>query len=202
MKKILLLILLIFCYNSAYSFEAHVEYDGILIDYSSLNYHKWSNQGVELLTKAQEQKNKVKRNEIYGKAAGAYQTLIKIDCTNAVNTATLGHIYGKMGVRDYAIGYLDKALNLSNTNPIVNNYYAIFYYDERDYRHALKYFQKADKYNFTNKYELYNNLACCYAKLGELTLARKYYQKAYAINPSKNLKSKLAKLDNLTKSHK
>jgi len=183
----------------AYSIEAGIEYDGVYIDYSSLNYNEWNTKAKNYLELARNTKSENKKMDYYSKAAGAYSTLIKIYPANAEVMATLGHIYGKMNKPIHAKAFLDRGLNLALKNPLVNYYYGVFSEDEKDFRKALKYYNFAYIYGMENNADLNMHLAVVNAKLGELDKATFHYAKACELLNNKKIKDKIRQLDDLKK---
>ncbi len=194
-----LLFYLVFTPNLAYSLEGGIEYDGVYIDYKALNYNQWRKTADYNFLKARNAKTEKERQMYYSRAVGAYQTMTKINPFDPIVMATIGHIYGKMHNRVYAKAFLDRGLNLDLKNPIVNYYYGIFHDDERDYRKARKSYNVAFANGMKANYDLIIRLAVVNAKLGELENAKYYYNLAYMLNPSKELKNKIILLDELKK---
>ena len=181
------------------SFEAGIEYDGVYVEYSGLSYYEWHTKANEFLTKARESKTEKEKQDNYSKAAGAYQTLIKIYPGDAVVMATLGHIYGKMHKPVHAKAFLDRGLNLDLRNPTVNYYYGIFREDEKDFRKALKFYNYAYQYGMENDADLNLKLAVVNAKLGEIDKAQFHYQKACELLKDKSIKNNLKQIQDLNK---
>lgn len=194
-----LLIYLISMPNFALALEGGIEYDGVYVDYKSLNYNEWHNKANKYLILARNAKTQKDKDLNYSKAVGAYQTMIKIYPYDAEIMATIGHIYGKMNNPTYAKAYLDRGLNLDLRNPLVNYYYGVFRQDERDFRKARRYYNIAYKNGMSNNYDLNMRLGEINAKLGELENAKYYYSKAYSLKQSNALKNKILLLDDLKK---
>ena len=202
MRKFYILTLLIYLVltpNFAGALEGGIEYDGIYIDYNRLNYGEWSTKANNYLDLANKAKTEKERQKYYSQAVGAYQTMTKIYPFDPVIMATIGHIYGKMHRPIYAKAYLDRGLNLDLKNSTVNYYYGIFMQDERDFRKARKYYNIAFANGMEYNYDLAMRLAVINAKLGELENSKYYYQHAYSIRPSKEIKDKILLLDELKK---
>lgn len=179
--------------------EGGIEYDGIYIDYSALNYGEWSQKANNYLDLANKSKNEKEKQQYYSYAVGAYQTLAKIRPYDAIVMATIGHIYGKMQRPIYAKSYLDRGLNLDLRNPTINYYYGVFMQDERDFRKARRYYNIAYANGMKNNYDLCIRLAIINGKLGELENAKYYYNCAYSLKPSKDIKNKILQLDDIKK---
>jgi len=188
LKFITLLSYLLLFANLGYALEGGVEYDGVYIDYKSMDYNEWQTKAEKYLDLAKKNKEKNEQKKYYALAAGAYQTLIEINSSNAVIMATLGHIYGKLNRPEHAKAFLDRGLNLAITNPIVNYYYGIFYQDERDFRNALKFYNYAYRYGMDNDIDLNLRLSTVNSKLGELNDAKKYKLKAFELKKNSNKK--------------
>lgn len=202
MRKFYILTLLIYLVltpNLATALEGGIEYDGIYIDYSALNYGEWSKKANSYLDLASKSKNEKTRQQYYSRAVGAYQTMTKIYPFDPIVMGTIGHIYGKMHKPIYAKAYLDRGLNLDLKNPTVNYYYGVFMQDERDFRKARRYYNVAYANGMKNNYDLCIRLAVINGKLGELENSKYYYQHAYSLKPSKDLKNKILQLDELKK---
>lgn len=200
MKKVYLIIFLTFLINLptfSNTINGGVEYDGVYIDYTKLNYTQWENKGDKFLDLANKTMEKKDKNFLYSNAVGTYLVLIKISPHDPVIFAKIGHIYGKMNKPNYAKSYFDRGLNLDIKNPVVNYYYGIFQEDERDYRKADKYYQIALTNGYNNE-NIYQRLATVNAKLGEINKAIFYYKKVYELNKSDEIKEKLLKLEKLS----
>lgn len=196
MKKIYLIILLILLINLptfSNTIEGGIEYDGIYIDYTKLNYNSWSNKADKFLELANKSTDKNDKNFLYSNAVGAYLILIKISPHDATNFAKIGHLYGKMNKQNYAKSYFDRGLNLDKDNPIVNYLYGEFYEDTEDYRNANKYYKIALANGYKN-IDIYLKLARVNSKIGELTEALIYYKKAYELEKSEIINEKILKL--------
>jgi len=199
MKNFILIIFLLFSAQITYAYSAEIDYDEVYVDYSVLNYNKWQKTANNYLYLAKKSKTEKTRVENYGRAAGAYQTLTKINPANPTNFAILGHIYSKLNKQELAKSYLDMAVNLDTKNAIVNKYYGEYYFDNKNYRHALKHFKIAYNNGMQNDYELNCDIGLTYAKLGEIPLARAHYLKANKLKPSSEISKKIRLLDELKK---
>ena len=199
-KTISIFICIILLVNSAIALEGAVEYNGVNIDYSKLSSKKYLQIGDKFLSKA-ESKN-IKTNDeklfFYGEALGAYITATEINPELIDTYGKIGYIYGKLKKFGLAKSYLNKGLNMNIKNPIVNYYYGFVSFEMENYNDALKYYKRAERLNYYDKYDINFKIGETNEKLGDLVKARNAYARALSVRPNDTItKSKIRMLDDL-----
>lgn len=202
MKKLnylLLFICTIFVISSAKALEGAVEYNSVNIDYSKLNSYQYILHANELLKKAENTKiTKEKQNALYGEALGSYITATEINPELVEIYGKIGYIYCKLKKYTLAKSYLNKGLNMDIKNPVINYYYGIVCFDMENYNQALKYYKRAEKLKYKDKYDINFKLGETNEKLGDLVKAKEAYSRALSAKPNDAVvKAKIRSIDEL-----
>lgn len=199
LKIITLFICIILSVNSAQALEGNVEYNSVNIDYSLLNAAQYQRIGNTFLRKAEGKNiNEEKQKLYYGEALGAYITATEINPELIEIYGKIGYIYGKLKKFSLAKSYLNKGLNMDINNPIINYYYGVVYFEMANYNEAIKYYKRAEKLNYSDKYDINFKLGETNEKLGDLVKARVAYAKALSAKPNdKTVQNRIRSIDNL-----
>ncbi|MBR2525624.1 tetratricopeptide repeat protein [bacterium] len=198
-KYLLLFLCTIFIISSVYALEGTVEYNSVNIDYSKLNTSKYLILGDNFLKRAENTKiTKEKRNELYGEALGSYITATEINPELVDIYGKIGYIYGKLKKYTLAKSYLNKGLNMDIKNPVINYYYGIVCFDMENYNQALKYYKRAEKLKYYDKYDINFKIGETNEKLGDLVKAREAYARALSARPNDKItQAKIRSIDEL-----
>jgi len=198
LKILSIIICLILVVNTVQALEGTVEYNSVNIDYSKLNYVKYINLGNSFLASA-EAKNitNEKQKFYYAEALGSYIAATEINPELIEIYGKIGYIYCKFKKYTLAKSYLNKGLNMNINNPVINYYYGYVCFDMENYNDALKYYKRAERLNYFDKYDINYKIGETNEKLGDLVKARNAYAKALSVKPNdKVLKAKIQAIDN------
>ena len=95
-----------------------------------------------------------------------------------------GKILFKLNKKDECIALIPE-LSIDKNNAEILNFIGLIKQYEQDYKTALKYLVSATKLDSNND-EYYYNCASTYFKMGDITLAKKYYNLAISLAPEKS----------------
>jgi len=110
----------------------------------------------------------------------------------------LARVYDEMKLDRYAKKHFYVALDFAPKSAKNNYYFGDFYYKRKDYVNAIYYYQKAYQFGLSKNYDLNYKQAVTYEKLADIETAKKFYQKAFEINPQNiELENKIRLLDDL-----
>lgn len=203
MKKSLIISIIIctiFAVNNAIALDGAVEYNSVNIDYSLIQANKFVKLGDKYLNSAEKNKKITKEKQLfyYGEALGSYIAATEANPELIDIYGKIGYIYGKLKKFALAKSYLNKGLNMNIKNPTVNYYYGRVSYDMENYNDAVKYFKNAEKYKYSDKYDLNFRLGETNEKLADLVKAREAYARALSVKPNDTAaKTKIRMIDDL-----
>ena len=174
--------------------KGSVEYNGVFVDYSKINYS-------ELLKSADSHFSKFETDNdlnLLTTSMGEYYILAKVKPNEIYPVVQLARTYDITNRNRKAKEYFSKGLNIDKNNPLVNYYFGDFYYKRAEYKKALKYFTKSYANGYDKYYDLNLKIATIYEKFADLERAKYYYNRAFALNPSAYvLKDKVLELESL-----
>lgn len=200
LKLLLLISCVYFIIMPSYAIEGRIEFDSVFIDYSILKEKQYLINGDNYLKKAENSKvskTKIQQDFNYRQALGSYITATEINPETALTYGKIGYIYHKLDKYTLARSNFDHGLNLQRNNPYICFLYGGFYFDNKDFNKAMKYYKIALKNNYPNKYSLYYNIGETNEKLGDLVRAKQFYAKANSIKSDNKLKAKMQSIDAL-----
>lgn len=117
---------------------------------------------------------------------------LRFDEDNLHANHYMGELYRRLGERDKAEKYFQRALELDDSDPQLLNNYGVFLCELDRYQEAETYFDKVLKDPlYKGKARVYENLGLCSKFKGNLLESEKYFQRALLMNP-KLAKSLLA----------
>ncbi len=125
-----------------------------------------------------------------------YMLLLDKYPENIIVTTHIGVIHDNLGQLKSAKNYFYRAVSTNPNNPYVNFYTAEYYFNQKEYNEALKYYKNAYNNGYKKLYEVNLRLGTIYERLGDINKAKKYYTIASSIKPDfEELKSKIKSLD-------
>lgn len=207
-KLIYILILFIICANIqgnsvfAQTQNAYLEYNGYKYSFKpgdEIKFLKNANTSMLLFEKSLVT---VEKAFYLQEAMRYYFLLSQINPKSIDAQVGLGRVYDVMKLDKYAKEHFFMALNMDNTNPQTNFYFANFYYDRSDFITAISYFKQAYEHGYSKNYELNYKMGVIYEKLADIESAKKFYTYALRLNPiNADLGNKIRLLDELNYSH-
>lgn len=200
LKILSIIVCAIFVVNSAVAIDGSVEYNDVNIDYSILSARKYQQLGDDFLKTAEDKINNTEKRQrfFYGEALGAYITATNINPELIETYGKIGYLYMKLKKYGLAKSYLNKGLNMDINNPVINYYYGLVSYDMENYNDAIKYYKRAEKLNYKDKYDINFKIGETNEKLGDLSKARDAYARALKVRPNDKITiEKIRMIDDL-----
>ena len=138
----------------------------------------------------------VNKKETYlSKALEKYMLLLKLRPDDVITCTQIGVIHDNLNGPSIAREYFLRALNLDNLNPYANFYYGEYYFAQKDYQNALKYYLISYNNGYKDYFPVNIKLATVYEKLGDIEKAKKHYIDSRKQNPGqKGLSAKIESL--------
>ena len=155
-----------------------------------------SSLGWSYREQAEQEKDMIKRGNLYGKAVEHYGKAIEILPENTEALFNLGVCYYAIGAHDNALQTYQRVLRLLPSYTNAANNAGVIYFDRKDYDNAKKYFEQALQYS-PNNTDALGNIGAIYHNQNNYLKAVEYYKKALAVNPGNpNVQANLAKAQN------
>ncbi len=95
----------------------------------------------------------------------------------------MGMVFIEKGKMKQAKQFLYKAFSADANDVITNYYLAKFYFHEENYLRALYFYKQSYENGLAENYDVNLKLAIIYEKVGDIELAKKYYNAACMLNP-------------------
>ncbi|MBR1461386.1 tetratricopeptide repeat protein [bacterium] len=200
---------LLFCIICAFAlccncdFACAVEYGSVssensIIDYDAINTEKMLEDADLYFNFALNESDEKMRSEYFNMAQQKYSLLAASRYDDIHSVVQLGRICGMQKQNKNAKSYFFRALGIDYQNPDANYYLADLYYENKDYRNALKYYRKAlDGGKDEDAQGLYR-MAEIFEKFGDLKRANICYKKAFLLNPAdENIPDKIREIEAL-----
>lgn len=125
------------------------------------------------------------RQERYEVAKQKLERALQQDPDNADIYHYMAELYRRLDEFELAESYFEKAMERGEDNTALINNYGVFLCDRKQYEKAIKNFEKVLKDPVYQRKDLvHENMGVCYQRQGNLLLAEKNLNKAYALNPS------------------
>ena len=133
------------------------------------------------------------------KALGKYMLLLKLHPDDPVLCTKIGVIHETCHHCPQAKSYFFRAINLENLNPFANFYLGEYYFLQRDYNNAIRYYRVAYQNGHEHSSVLNFRLATLYERLGDIERAKGYYDISEKISPGQGeLISKIKSLNSVS----
>ncbi|MEJ2141902.1 MAG: type IV pilus biogenesis/stability protein PilW [Gammaproteobacteria bacterium] len=124
------------------------------------------------------------RQERYEVAKQKLERAMQQDPDNGDVYHYMAELYRRLDEFDLAESYFEKAMERNEDDSALLNNYGVFLCDRKQYKKAIDNFEKVLKNPVYQRKDLvYENMGICYQRQGNLFLAEKYLNKAYALNP-------------------
>ena len=92
--------------------------------------------------------------------------------------------------------YLYKAYSVDETDSVTNYYLAKYFEKQEDYLKALIFYKKACEFGLADNYDVNYSIGAMYEKVGDFSLAKRYYQTALKLNPtSEEIQNRLSVIE-------
>lgn len=178
--------------------RAHIDYDGVGIDYEKIDEGNLMSNAARNMLLWQNTEDKELRQKYMREALGCYYILSKMRPSDVGIHVNIARMYDEMNKYTMAKEYFYRATNIDVNNANANYYFGDFYFKRADYRRALVYYLIALNNGYVNNYKLNSQLAIIYEKIGDIRMAKNFYERAYKLNPSdETLPEKIRLLDEL-----
>lgn len=110
----------------------------------------------------------------------------------------MGMVFIEKKMNARAKKYLYKAYSIDEKDATVNYYLGQFSYQNEEYLKALDFYKRAYDNGLSGNYEVNVKIASIYEKLGDIAVARKFYEAALELNPTSEFcEERLFQLDSL-----
>ena len=190
-----LLIPLILCFTLIPSYSAikgGVDYR-IPIDYTNLNQNDLQAEAEFYYDKAVKSG---KFDNDMTQAMNLYSILSNAYPDNIIYALKLGRLYETIGKDRYAKGQYYRGMGINQTRPEPYYYLGSYFYKKEQLRKALKYYNKAYEYGYSNHYQMLKDMGNIYQKLGDTEKSLQYFQCAYSLNPDEDLDKTVKEIKN------
>lgn len=191
----LLLIPLMLCFTLIPSYSAikgGVDYK-IPIDYSKINQTEIQSEAEFYYDKA------IKSGRLDNdmtKAMNLYSMLSNAYPDNVMYALKLGRLYETIGKDRYAKGQYYRGMGINQTRPEPYYYLGSYFYKKEQLRKALKYYNKAYEYGYSNNYQMLKDMGDIYQKLGDTEKSLQYLQCAFSLSQDEDLEKTIKDVKN------
>lgn len=160
------------------------------------NYKAIENEADRYFYEGLQVEDKSLKEAYLSEAMEKYMLLLDIYPNNATVSTHLGVIHDNLGHTKIAKDYFFRAMSIEPNNPYISFYLAEYFYVQKQYENALKYYKLSYNNGYRSLYEVNLKLGTTYEKLGDIPKAKKYYSAAGAIKPGfSGLENKIKSLD-------
>lgn len=200
LNKLLITLLVIFLYSGiAQSVQrGGIQYT-IPVEYSAINEAELNKEAETLFQRYLKSDNANQQIILLEQMLSDYSILGEINKDNPLYFTRLGIIFDKLGKDRYAKSNFFRSTNLDNSNPYAYYSFGNFYFDRQEYRKALRLYINAYNCGYNNHFHTLYQIGRIYEKLGDFTLAIKYYKLALMTQESSEIRLKINTLDELLK---
>ncbi|MDH5737906.1 MAG: type IV pilus biogenesis/stability protein PilW [Gammaproteobacteria bacterium] len=124
------------------------------------------------------------RNGDYQRSKEKLQTALKQDSKSVEAHTTLGLLYQIQLEDKLAEKHFKKAIGYDSENAQARLNYGAFLFTKGRYKEAIEHLTvAAEDTTYRNQPQAYENLAVCYAQMGDNNKAEQFYRKALGLNP-------------------
>ena len=190
-----LLIPLILCFTLIPSYSAikgGVDYR-IPIDYTNLNQNDLQAEAEFYYDKAVKSG---KFDNDMTQAMNLYSILSNAYPDNIIYALKLGRLYETIGKDRYAKGQYYRGMGINQTRPEPYYYLGSYFYKKEQLRKALKYYNKAYEYGYSNNYQMLKDMGDIYQKLGDTEKSLQYLQCAFSLSQDEDLEKTIKDVKN------
>ena len=122
--------------------------------------------------------------EYLNMAQQKYEILTSTRYDDIYSIVQLGRVLELKNQSKNAKSYFFRALGIDYKNPDANYYLADSYYNNKDYRKALRYYRKALEYGKVEDSQALSRMGEIVEKFGDLKRANICYKKVFLLNPT------------------
>lgn len=167
------------------------------IDYTKFSAPELKNLSENNFAKALKEQDKIKKDNYLKTATIQYSILAKLNPDDIENYIKLGRIYDMRSMDKLAKANFSNALGINIKNTMANYYFAQFYYNRKNYKKALFYYQKAFEFGYKQDFETLKRVGYIYEQYGDLQRANLYYKKCSTIKSDPELNKKIQEIEGL-----
>jgi tetratricopeptide (TPR) repeat protein len=163
------------------------------VDYSNLNQAELQSEAEFYYDKA------IKSGRLDNdmtQAMNLYSLLSNAYPDNIIYALKLGKLYETIGKDRYAKGQYYRAMGINQSRPEPYYYLGSYFFSKEQLRKALKYYNKAYEYGYSNHYQMLNDMGIIYKKLGDTEKSLQYLQCASTLSPNPDLDKTIKEVKN------
>ena len=173
--------------------KASVEYNERRIDYSVIDRQQVLTEADSFFDKYEE----TNESKYLTTAMAKYYILTRINPTDLYSTVQLAKTYDINKNDRQAKKYFNVAMDINKNDAYFNYNFAEYYYARKDYKRALKYYEKAYKNGYSENFDTNLKIATIYEKFADLEKAKYYYEKTNSIKKTQRIDKKINNIKKL-----
>lgn len=194
-------IFLFMLYCPAFALQKGVIEYSIPIDYSLIDEKSLNDHAEILFSEYNSSTDEILKKTLLFELLSDYSILSKINKDNPLYFTRLGIVYDKLGKEKWAKSNFCRGSNLVPNYAYAFYSFGNYFFERNEYRKALKEYMRAYQYGFDKHYENLYQIGIIYEKLGDFTLAIKYFKLAQVCKDSEELTKKILLLEEMLKNN-
>lgn len=194
-------IFLFMLYCPAFALQKGVIEYSIPIDYSLIDEKSLNDHAEILFSEYNSSTDEILKKTLLFELLSDYSILSNINKDNPLYFTRLGIVYDKLGKEKWAKSNFCRGSNLVPNYAYAFYSFGNYFFERNEYRKALKEYMRAYQYGFDKHYENLYQIGIIYEKLGDFTLAIKYFKLAQVCKDSEELTKKILLLEEMLKNN-
>ena len=199
MQKILfgvsIFLFMLYCHVFALQ-KGVIEYS-IPIDYSLIDEKSLNDHAEIIYSEYTTSTDEILKKGLLLELLSDYSILSNINKDNPLYFVRLGIVYDKLGKDRWAKSNFCRSSNLVPNYAYAFYSFGNYFFERNEYRKALKEYMRAYQYGFDKHYENLYQIGIIYEKLGDFSLAIKYFKLAQGCKDSEELTKKILLLEEM-----